>query len=110
MRNVKYRGLATAVHTLIANQPNKVWDAESVAQRLNGAFQDVPTKTVGSTLKYLTNEGHAERVAYGMYRATAAADQADPVAVIDQLLDAMAAAEPVLRKAKAVMGALREVQ
>jgi hypothetical protein len=111
MREVNYRGLSKAVYAILAKHPNKVFAPEAVTAQLNGAYRDAPQRSVTGALKYLHGNGQAERVGYGAYRlAPDQAAESDPVAIIDQLLDAMAAAEPILRKAKAVMGALREVQ
>lgn len=111
MREVNHRGLSKAVHAILVKHPNKVFDSETLMAQLNGAHSDAPQRSVTGALKYLCDSGQAVRVGYGTYRLNPeAAAETDPVAVIDQLLDAMAAAEPVLRKAKAVMGALREVQ
>lgn len=111
MSRYSTRGLGHAVHTVIANQPNRIWDAETVLQKLNGKHEAATRQAVVSSLCYLVKQGHAERVSPGIYKAVpVTADAAvDPEAVIDQLLGAMAAAEPVLRKAKAVMGALKAV-
>ena len=114
MKAMKYRGLSATIAELVGNLDDRdIVDAKYIQSHLNGKYKGVGSTAVVSAMRYLSNFEEAvlePGLHRGTYRVVNARKAHDAVQEIDNLLDAMAAAEPALRRAKRILSLLEQVK
>lgn len=122
-RVVKFRGLAEALQRdVLEAHPGQVVDGERAAAMLKAQdperWRGLTFRHATAGLRFLADSARAHKVRYGHYQAiNGCAPAPDPkarklseVEALDLLLDAMAQAEPVLRRARKVLTILEDVK
>ena len=111
---MKYRGLSATIAEMVGHMDNgDLVDAQYIMSNLNGKYKNAGSTAVISAMRYLSKfEGAVLEPGNlrGTYRVVNAAKAHDAVQEIDNLLDAMAAAEPALRRAKRILSLLENVR
>ena len=118
-RKMKYRGMAARVRAIVLDKfaDGRPFTSEDIRAKM--LVDRSGRRAVQNALAYLAhqhmlNEGFTlEKVAYGTYRATGPAVEAHSTnerKLLDDLLTAMAAAEPVLKKCARLMDAVHAMQ